>query len=100
MNNVTTDQSVSMPRKTPLEPSMKWSWKIAEIAGIGIYMHWTFLILIGWIVFDHYSAGQDVLVALRGVTGSSGTDDNVILKLRLLFKTLRGNFVEFLRIHD
>ena len=26
---------------------MKWSWKIGEFRGIGVYMHATFLILIG-----------------------------------------------------
>ncbi len=29
---------------------MKWSWKLATIAGIGIYVHWTFFLIIGWIV--------------------------------------------------
>ena len=30
---------------------MTWSWKICRIAGIPIYTHWTFLILIAWLVF-------------------------------------------------
>jgi hypothetical protein len=29
---------------------MKWSWKIGEFRGIGVYMHATFLILIGFVV--------------------------------------------------
>ena len=28
---------------------MKWSFRIARIAGIDVYLHWTFLILLGWV---------------------------------------------------
>ena len=38
---------------------MKWSWKLVEIAGIGVFMHWTFLILIGFIVMDGLQRGAD-----------------------------------------
>ena len=46
---------------------MKWSLQIARVAGIGIFVHWTFLILIGWIVFAHVAAGNSVAVAVEGV---------------------------------
>jgi Zn-dependent protease/CBS domain-containing protein len=44
---------------------MRWSWKIAEIRGIGIYIHFTFLLLLGWIVLATYLHGQDIGLALR-----------------------------------
>jgi Zn-dependent protease/predicted transcriptional regulator len=46
---------------------MKWSWKLGEVAGIGVYMHITFLILIGWIALIHWIQGQSLIVALLGV---------------------------------
>lgn len=46
---------------------MKWSWKLGEVAGIGIFVHWTFLILIGWIVLQHLQRGADVATAVAGV---------------------------------
>jgi Zn-dependent protease len=46
---------------------MAWSWKIGRIAGIPIYVHWTFLILIGWLVLGHWSEGHDLETTLVGV---------------------------------
>jgi Zn-dependent protease len=46
---------------------MSWSWRIGRIAGIDIYMHFTFLILLAWVAISHYQAGGDVASALRGV---------------------------------
>ena len=34
----------------------KWSWNCAEFRGIGVYMHATFLIVMGFIVLSHRSA--------------------------------------------
>ncbi len=46
---------------------MSWSWKIARIAGIPIYVHWTFLILIAWLLYGHWSAGNDLETTAEGV---------------------------------
>jgi Zn-dependent protease/predicted transcriptional regulator len=46
---------------------MRWSLKIAQVAGIGIYVHWTFLLLLAWIVLVHYREGDDAVAAVRGV---------------------------------
>jgi Zn-dependent protease len=44
---------------------MKWSWKIGEYAGIGVYVHATFLLVILWVVSLHW--GQDVAAIIEGV---------------------------------
>lgn len=46
---------------------MSWSWKIGRIAGIPIYIHWTFLILIGWLILGHWTAGHDLGTTVEGV---------------------------------
>ncbi|MBS1873964.1 MAG: site-2 protease family protein [Acidobacteria bacterium] len=43
---------------------MKWSWKIAKLAGIDVYVHATFLLLLGWVAVAHRSSGR---AALEGV---------------------------------
>lgn len=46
---------------------MKWSLKLGTYAGIGVYLHWTFALLIGWIFFSHLTAGRTVVQASAGV---------------------------------
>jgi Zn-dependent protease/predicted transcriptional regulator len=46
---------------------MKWSLYLGKIAGIKIFVHWTFLILVLWIIQMHVRAGdtvEEILVAL------------------------------------
>ena len=45
---------------------MKWSWKIGEYAGIGVYIHATFLLIIGYFALTHWKAGGGG-AALSGV---------------------------------
>jgi Zn-dependent protease/predicted transcriptional regulator len=46
---------------------MKWSLKLGSYAGIGVYLHWTFALLIGWVFFSHLGAGQTPGQAVAGV---------------------------------
>ncbi len=46
---------------------MKWSWKLGEVAGIGVYMHATFLLLIGWVALSHWIEGRNLTATLAGV---------------------------------
>ncbi len=36
---------------------MKWSWKIAQVAGIDVYIHATFLLILSWVALGHWSQG-------------------------------------------
>jgi Zn-dependent protease len=46
---------------------MKWSLKIGRFAGIDVYMHVTFLLLISWVALLHWRQGQSLAAALAGV---------------------------------
>ncbi len=46
---------------------MKWSWKIGQFAGIGVYVHATFLLIIGWVVLMHWKQGHSVETTISGV---------------------------------
>lgn len=46
---------------------MRWSWKIGEFRGIGVYVHATFLLLIAVVVVGHWSQEQNVAKTLEGV---------------------------------
>jgi len=36
---------------------MRWSWKIARLAGVDIFVHVTFVLVIAWAAFGGYAAG-------------------------------------------
>jgi len=42
---------------------MRASWRLGRIAGIDLYVHATFLLLLAWVVFQEYSRG---LAAIGG----------------------------------
>lgn len=46
---------------------MKWSVKLGTFAGIAVYVHSTFLILLVWIVAAHVGQGQGLGATLSGV---------------------------------
>jgi Zn-dependent protease/CBS domain-containing protein len=46
---------------------MKWSLNLGRIAGIKILVHWTFIILIGWIVFSEMQRGSDLTATLLSI---------------------------------
>jgi Zn-dependent protease len=50
---------MDLPKVCYGKTSMKWSWRLGRIAGIQVYMHVTFLLLLGWV------AARDYLVRHR-----------------------------------
>lgn len=46
---------------------MRWSWHVGTFRGIGVFIHATFLLLVGWIFFEHILRGHGIGTALTGV---------------------------------
>jgi len=46
---------------------MKWSWKLGEVAGIGVHIHATFLLLIAWVALVHWIEKRSLALGLEGV---------------------------------
>jgi len=46
---------------------MSGSWRIGTISGIGVYVHWTFLILLAWVGFEYFTRGGGLTGALVGI---------------------------------
>jgi Zn-dependent protease/CBS domain-containing protein len=46
---------------------MKWQWKLGRFAGIDVFVHATFLLLIGWVGYSHWLARNDWGDVLSGI---------------------------------
>ena len=46
---------------------MPWSWKLARIAGIDVYVHATFFMVIAWIALVHWNESQNLAAVIEGV---------------------------------
>ena len=43
---------------------MKWSWRLGHIAGIGVYVHATFPLLLAWVALSQLSGGATAIGVL------------------------------------
>jgi Zn-dependent protease len=55
--NTTVDEDIPMP----------WSWKLVRIAGIDVYVHATFFMLVAWIALSHWNESQNLAAVIEGV---------------------------------
>src|SRR5918998_1159770 len=46
---------------------MTWSWKVARLAGIDVFVHATFFMLVGWIGLLYWNQNQSAAAVLEGV---------------------------------
>lgn len=47
-------------------PTFRWSWKLVRVAGIDVYIHGTFLLLIAFLAISGLVGGQGVTAMVRG----------------------------------
>jgi Zn-dependent protease/CBS domain-containing protein len=53
--------------KTGAQPISGWAFRLADIAGIGVYVHVTFLMLIAWVAITELAHGRGVRAMANGV---------------------------------
>jgi Zn-dependent protease len=46
---------------------MTWSWRLARIAGIDVYVHATFLMVVAWIALIYWNESQSLAAVVEGV---------------------------------
>ncbi len=49
------------------ESGMKWTWRLGRFAGIDVYLHATFLALIGWVILAHWMRHHSLEAVANGV---------------------------------
>lgn len=57
----------SLTGRRPVGRTARWSWRVGSIFGIDLYVHATFLILLGWVAFSHLAQGHGLRVAIEGL---------------------------------
>ena len=67
---------------------MQWSWRVGSIAGIALYLHATFLLLLARVAIGEYQSTREVPAALSGV----------VFVLAMVQAALRGTKAEFVPI--
>jgi Zn-dependent protease/CBS domain-containing protein len=46
---------------------MKWSLRVGRFAGIDVFVHVTFLLLVSWVAFIYWRQGQSITSAIAGI---------------------------------
>ena len=46
---------------------MKWQWKLGRFAGIDVYIHATFLLLLGWVGYSHWLENRNWIEVASGM---------------------------------
>jgi Zn-dependent protease/CBS domain-containing protein len=64
---LTPENTMTDTRQEQELPSRRWAWRLGSLAGISIYVHATFALLLAWIAFSHISAGHDLAIAGQGL---------------------------------
>ena len=49
------------------ETNRTWAWRLGSLAGISIYIHATFILLLGWIALAHLGAGHGFAMVAQGL---------------------------------
>jgi Zn-dependent protease/CBS domain-containing protein len=47
---------------------MKWQWKLGTFAGIDVFIHATFLLIVGWFGLSYWLQSRTLLAVLEGIT--------------------------------
>lgn len=47
---------------------MKWSWKLVRVAGIDVYIHATFFLLLFWVGYSYWIATQNWSAVMTGIS--------------------------------
>lgn len=58
---------------------MKWSWKLGRLFGIDVYMHATFILLLGWVALSTYLRERNAHAMVVGVLFMSAVFGTVLL---------------------